>query len=256
MQAKKRMNTKKISVGIIAATLTLSAPLVAVHAFSQGDGFGGRGNGTENRGAGMGQGNDRGAGRGAMRGGMPFRTSDEAVSACSGKSKDASCSFTTTMPGKSDQSVTLDGTCQNVRKSESDSTETLSCLPEKKGVRDFRGERNGAELTRLQKAEQMKTRKGREVAQIETRIGKLIDFLKSKNVDTTALESELATLKAKGQTLLDKTDAYVTLLKNNGSDADVATAFEAVKASGKDMRTYFHDTLRPDIKKAIDGLHD
>lgn len=250
------MNTKKMSVGIIAATLTLSAPLFAVHAFSQGDGFGGRGNNMENRGAGMGQGNDRSGNRGAMRGGMPFRTSTEAVSACSGKSQDDSCSFTTTMPGNGDKSVTLDGTCQNARKNETDNAKTLSCLPSKKGGREFRGERPGSELTRLQKAERLKERKSREITLIETRIGKLIDFLKTKSVDTATLESELATLKVKGQTLLGKTDAYVTLLKNNGSDSDVTAAQEAMKSAGKDMRTYFHDTLRPDIKKAIDGLKD
>jgi hypothetical protein len=253
---KKPMNTKKMSVGIIAATLTLSAPLFSAQAFSQGDGFGGRGNNMENRGAGMGQENGRGDGRGAMRGGVPFRTSDEAVSACSGKSQGGSCSFTTTMPGNGDKSVTFDGTCQKARKSETDSVDTLSCLPTKKDIRDSREERLGSEMTRLQKAEQLKALKSRELTLIETRVGKLIDFLKTKSVDTDTLESEFATLKAKGQTLLDKTDAYVTLLKNNGTDSDVAAALEAMKSAGKDMRTYFHDTLRPDIKKAIDSLKD
>ncbi len=250
------MNTKKISVGIIAATLTLSAPLFSAQAFSQGDGFGGRGNNMDNRGADMGQENGLGDGRGAMRGGMPFRTSTEAVSACSGKNQDDSCSFTTTMPGNGDKSVTLDGACQNVRKSETDSTETLSCLPTKKDMRDSRGERLGSEMTPLQRAEQLKARKSRELTLIEARVGKLIDFLKTKSVDTATLESELVTLKAKGQTLLDKTDAYVTLVKNNGSESDISAAREAMKVAGKDMRTYFHDTLRTDIKSAIDSLKD
>jgi hypothetical protein len=255
------MNTKKISVGIIAATLTLSAPFFAVQAFSRGDDVGGRGNDMENRGVGMGQENDRGAGRGEMRGGMPFRTSAEAVSACSGKSQDDTCSFTTTMPGNGDKSVSLDGTCRKARKSETDSAEILSCLPTKKEVKgekriDSRGEGNGSGLTVSQKADQLRERKSREITQIETRIGKLIDFLKTKSVDTTTLVSELSTFKAKGQALLEKTDAYVTLVKNNGSESDISAAREAMKAAGKDMRTYFHDTLRADIKKAVDGLKD
>jgi hypothetical protein len=266
IREKTFMNTKKISAGLVSACVVLVAPLFVAQALSLSGGRGNiesfgsergiggeRGSGAENRAIGVAKGDDRNENRGEM----PFQASVEAISACSGKSQDDICSFAATMPGN-EKSLAIDGTCQKARKSETDSTETLLCLPTKKdgSGKDQRREWVGSDLSSLQRAEQLKERKGREIAQIEIRIGKLIDFLKTKSVDTTVLESEFATLRTKGQIVLDKTDVYVTMIKGSDSAPDVATAREAVRTAGKDMLTYFHDTLREDIKRAVDGLND
>ncbi|MEI7749843.1 MAG: hypothetical protein WCJ25_02465 [Candidatus Moraniibacteriota bacterium] len=255
------MNTKKVSMVVVLVVLAVSVTgLVANRVVAQesGAGAGDVSSGGPERGM------QGGRGAGFLRhGGGPFRPSDASVSACSGKSVDDSCTFSFTGSG-SGSSASVDGTCMNRPSVASGSTDTvLSCVPTRKnsgkegqssGVRGD-GAINGQ--TRLQRAQQMKTQKVAQISNIEDRIGKIITFLASKGVDTTTLSGELATFTAKANELLSRIDAYIAVLNTNGSSAtDITSAFANVKTSGADMRTYFHDTLRAAIGKAVSSLNE
>lgn len=204
-----------------------------------------------------GEGNRQGNGRGAERGGMPFRLSDAAVTACKDKNEGATCSFTGTKAG-SDAQTTIDGTCRKAPGMRNGATTdtTLACMPVSKDGEGLKapGDRS---WNRSDRAATMKERKQAEINRIETRVQKVIDFLKSKDVSTTSIESDFEIFKGKANTVLDKVDALATLLKTDSpGQRDIEEKRAEVKVAGKDMITYFHDTLRPEIKKAVDTLKD
>ncbi len=196
--------------------------------------------------------------RGNMRGG-PFR-SEESVSACKDKSEGDSCSFSMTLPN--DQgSINKDGTCSKspLQKENSENEdETLSCMPQRDGSDDKIGVGRGTiTQNRLERAESMQTRTASRIMATQTRLGKLVDFLKSKSVDTSTVESDISAFKEKTDAVLEKYDALITVLKQDNPSSDsVKEAVEAVRTAEKSARDYFVITLRPAIRSAIDSIQD
>ncbi|HWQ60435.1 MAG TPA: hypothetical protein VN420_04835 [Candidatus Fimivivens sp.] len=248
------MNRRKAAIGTISVLFLASLGLMAGQALAQDGNTGDHGwFGRENRSDERGRGDNRQMGR-------KFEVSDAAKTACSGKSTGDPCAFTGTKPGSTD-STTFDGTCRNLPKvtSESSTTTVLACMPSPKNGQGgaLRGNemKNESGKTALERAQAMKTWREKEIARIETRVEKIITFLKSKEVDTTAISDDFATFKTKAQTVLDKIDAYIIVLKASGSSqTDITTARDAIRTAGQDMRTYFQGTLRVAIKAAIDTI--
>ena len=253
------MNMKKVSVGVVVAILSVSvAGLVASQVLAQESGSD-TGN-IPSGGSRMGMQGGRGPGF-LRHGGRLFRPSDASIAACNGKSADDPCTFSF---AGSDTPVSIDGTCMTRPSATSGSTDTvLSCVPTHKNSgkegqsSGIRGDGIANGQTRLQRAQQMKTKKAEQIAQIENRIGNIITFLKSKGVGTGELSDELATFTVKADTFLAKIDKWVALLQATTLDQTaIAAAHDAVKTAGNDMRTYFVGTLRADIKASVDSLKD
>lgn len=259
------MKSRNFLVVVLSATVAATVFLCSGKASAQ-ENFGGNGpgNGPGRRnipsgsgmqpggmpgGQGMGGGNENREG-----GGMPFGSSKEAKEACDGKSENDSCSFTVKKPG-SDEETTMDGTCVKTpaRNGDSSSSDTLSCVPEKKD-----GENSGE--SRLERAKEMKKKKTEEISKIESRTGKLISFLKSEGLDEDTLEDiegYLDTFKEKADALLSEIDDYIGILEDDDSDDDdKKSAMESVKTAGQEMMDYFNNTLRKNIKEALDSLND
>ena len=196
--------------------------------------------------------------RGNMQGG-PFQ-SEESVSACKDKSEGDSCSFSIALPNNKG-SISKDGTCSKppVRKENSGSEDkTLSCMPQRDGSGNKNGIAQGVMTqNRLERAESMRARTSSRIMATQTRLGKLVDFLKSKSVDTSTVESDISTFKEKTDAVLEKYDALITVLKQDNPSSDsVKEAVEAVRAAEKSARDYFIITLRPAIRLAIDSIQD
>ncbi|NTW45879.1 MAG: hypothetical protein HGB18_02365 [Candidatus Moranbacteria bacterium] len=238
------MTKRKIGIGAAMIAIPAVASLLVAgqaSAFGFGDGGSRSGNRVQS---------EERDGRGPVGG---FR-SEEAVSACSGKSSGDDCSFSMTRPGQS-ETTSVSGTCRNVPAGKTDSSESLSCMPTPKDG-DGSMERVRSE-DRDGRAENLKERKQAEINRIETRVQKIIDFLKSKDVDTATIEGYFSTFKAKADTVIAKVEALQTLLStDNPSESDLASARTAVRDAGKDMISYYKDTLRTALKSALDALND
>lgn len=255
---------KRILLGIVAVTIVVAAPSFGNRAYAWGFG-GGNDGGSMGRGNGIGRNQDKDRnqdqnqiqGRRGDRGMMSIVTSDVAVSACTDKAAGDDCTFTGKRPGGDDKEVSLSGTCRTIPPGKTDATTgKLSCMPKPVEGEGF-GKRGDGQENRLDRASTMKQRKQAEINRIEARVQRVVDFLDSKNVDTTAIKADFTTFKSKADTVLEKVDALATLLKtDNPSKSDVETARTAVRTAGQDMITYFRNTLRPEIKKALDGLSD
>lgn len=244
------MNTKKISLGLFATVLAASVPFVSVGAMPRDGAEGGIAH------TGLGAGMRSGTGReDGVRRGMPNPPA-ASESACFGKSADDSCSFSFSGTG-SEKTTTIDGVCRNVPSVADDGAVSLACVPLRKDGVGSRDEKIDSGQARLQQAQRMRETKADQINRIESHIEKIIAFLGTKGIDTASISGELTAFRGKGKVLLDKIDAYIAVLNASGSSvSDISTAHDAVKAAGKDMQTYFHGALRPDIKKAVDSLND
>ncbi len=193
------------------------------------------------------------------RRGEPFR-SEESVSACKDKSEGDSCSFSMTLPNNQG-SINKDGTCSKppAREEKGESEDaTLSCMPARNEFMKNAPEGAGVvSQNRLERAQAARERASSRIAATQTRLGKLVDFLNSKNVDTSAIESDISAFKEKTDAVLEKYDALITLLKGDAPSSDsVKEAVEAVRTAEKSARDYFVITLRPAIRSAIDSIQD
>lgn len=107
----------------------------------------------------------------------------------------------------------------------------------------------------LERVKQMKQERVKEIARIESRIEKVIDFLESEDVDVDEMEGYFETLQEKADTLLAAYDDYIDLLEDDdASDDDLEEAREVVRTAGEDFKTYFSETLRVSIQDALDEL--
>ena len=189
-----------------------------------------------------------------------FSPSAESISACSGKIKNDECSFATT--DKEGNEKTLSGQCMISPKDKT----ILACMP-KLNDSGIRGQNTASKLTEekteenilsdVDKVKDMKDRKSIEINRIESRVEKIVAFLKTKDINTSFVESNLATFKEKADAFLDEIDAYITLLENDdASSDDIKTELEAVHTAGKNMLDYFSQTLRASLRDAIDQLSE
>jgi hypothetical protein len=119
-----------------------------------------------------------------------------------------------------------------------------------------------SELVRMEK---MKTEEEKRFSKTETRIEKIIEFLNSKDVDgidTGKIEADLETFESKTDAILSAYDTYVGIL-NDLQDNDATELSDEAKESKEniknlmnDLRDFFKNTLRTDIKEQLDMLED
>lgn len=207
---------------------------------------------------GMPPGNSQGSPLGKGMG--PMNISDEAISACESKSEKDSCSFT----NSDDKSIS--GNCRKNPKDE----DALFCAPEMKEGMGPKGEvqsqnreenRNSVEA-QITMAEKMKTREADNFERVETRLEKLIEFLDSKEIDTDTLEADLETFKTKSSAVLAAIDSYADILDeldDAGTTSltdEAKTAREAVKTAMESLKSFYKDTLKVDIKAAVDKISE
>ena len=190
--------------------------------------------------------------------GGPFR-STESVSACKDKSEGDNCSFSVTPPN-SESAITIDGTCSKTpvkqgRENDNDS-DALSCVPTRnESMGNAPGNKKVSSENRLEKAQSMKERASSRITATQTRLENIVNFLQTKNIDTSEIENDIETLKKKTATVLDRYDALVALLKEDNPSSDsVKETFESVRSAEKAARDYFTGTVRTAIRSVLDTL--
>lgn len=81
-----------------------------------------------------------------------------------------------------------------------------------------------ANNAKIEKISRLQTEKEQQLSQAETRISKVIEFLKLKDADTSEAESAFETFKAKRAAVSSAFGAYVQTLKNAKTDTSEAAA--------------------------------
>ena len=89
----------------------------------------------------------------------------------------------------------------------------------------------------------------------------MIEFLQSKDVDTTEIEANLNTFKEKAETILSAIDTYIESLQNKETDTTTTVnnskeEQEKVKTLTKELIGFYRDTLRKNIEEALNKLED
>jgi hypothetical protein len=97
-------------------------------------------------------------------------------------------------------------------------------------------------------------------SQIEEKMEKIAEYLKSQNIDTSETESNINTFKEKTTDILSAYDAYIAALKdswdnNDGKLTDAAReAREKIRELSVDLKEFFRDTLLAKLRYQIDQL--
>ena len=120
---------------------------------------------------------------------------------------------------------------------------------------------SGSIEAQLKMAEQIKNEKEERFSRTEERIQAIIDFLKSKDINTDGLEENLAELKNKADAVVKAFDEYIVILKNNSaSDDELQIEITAVRAKIRalsiDMADFYRSTLRENIRLKLEELKD
>jgi len=117
----------------------------------------------------------------------------------------------------------------------------------------------------LEMANRMKTREENRFSRTETRVEKIIEFLNSKDVEdinTDDIKADLETFKNKTDAILNALDTYIGKLEDLQDDDatelsnDVKEAKTNIKDLLDDLRDFYKNTLRVDIKEQLDLLRD
>jgi hypothetical protein len=112
---------------------------------------------------------------------------------------------------------------------------------------------------KIERATRMRAEKEQQFIQAESRVEKIIEFLKSKSIDTTEIESNLEILKTKATAVLSAFDAYAQALVNSKTDTS-ETASTAVQSAQTQIKTTMTDlvdtygTLRNSLSAAIEKI--
>ncbi|MFZ2985667.1 MAG: hypothetical protein WA083_03020, partial [Candidatus Moraniibacteriota bacterium] len=89
---------------------------------------------------------------------------------------------------------------------------------------------------KIERATRMRAEKEQQLIQAESRVEKIIEFLKSKSIDTAEIESNLEILKTKATAVLNSFDAYAQALTNSKSDTS-ETATIGVQSAKEQIKT-------------------
>jgi hypothetical protein len=113
----------------------------------------------------------------------------------------------------------------------------------------------------LKRAEQIKIEKEDKFSRTEERIQAIIDFLKSKTVDTSGLEENLGEFKNKAEAVAGAFEEYIVILKNNSiSDDELQTEITVARAKIKtlsiELANFYRLTLRENIRLKLEELKD
>jgi gas vesicle protein len=115
---------------------------------------------------------------------------------------------------------------------------------------------NNAEIEKMSR---LQVERGQRLSQAESRIAKIIEFLKSKSVDTSEAESTFETFKTKIAAVSSAFDAYTQALNNAKTDTSetattaVQSAKEQIKTALNDLKDSYH-ALRITLDDAISKL--
>lgn len=110
---------------------------------------------------------------------------------------------------------------------------------------------------KIERATRMRAEKEQQFIQAESRVEKIIEFLKSKSIDTTEIESNLDIFKTKATAVLSAFDSYAQTLGNSKTDTS-ETASAAVQSAQTQIKTAINDlvsyygTLRNSLSAAIE----
>lgn len=112
---------------------------------------------------------------------------------------------------------------------------------------------------KIERAVRMRTEKERQFLQAESRIEKIIEFLKSKGIDTAEIESNLEIFKTKATAALSAFDAHAQALTGSKTDTS-ETASAAIQSAQTQIKTTITDlvgsysTLRSSLSAAIEKI--
>ncbi|MFA5961844.1 MAG: hypothetical protein WC848_04140 [Parcubacteria group bacterium] len=112
---------------------------------------------------------------------------------------------------------------------------------------------------KIERATRMRAEKEKQFIQAESRVEKIIEFLKSKSIDTTEIKSNLEIFKTKATTVLSTFDVYAQALTNSKTDTSGA-ASAASQNDQAQIKTTINDlvssygTLRNSLSAAIEKI--
>jgi hypothetical protein len=112
---------------------------------------------------------------------------------------------------------------------------------------------------KIERTTRIRAEKERQFIQVESRVEKIIEFLKSKNIDATEIESNFEILKTKATAVLNAFDAYAQALVDSKTDTS-ETASATVQSAQTQIKTTITDlvgsygTLRNSLSAAIEKI--
>lgn len=114
--------------------------------------------------------------------------------------------------------------------------------------------------TQIERAEKAKSAREEKFSQMEERLEKILEYLKSQNIDISEAENNLNTLKEKAANILSAYDAYIATLEdsrdtNDGKLTDAAREErEKIKELSDDLKEFFRNTLLVKLRYQINQL--
>jgi hypothetical protein len=112
---------------------------------------------------------------------------------------------------------------------------------------------------KIERVTKKRVEREQQFIQAENSVEKIIEFLKSKSVDTTEIESNFDVLKTKTTAVLDAFDGYVKALNNSKTDTS-ETASATVQSAKAQIKTTITDlvssygALRNSLSTAIEKI--
>ncbi|NTV41421.1 MAG: hypothetical protein HGA61_04070 [Candidatus Moranbacteria bacterium] len=114
----------------------------------------------------------------------------------------------------------------------------------------------------IEKATNSKIKKTDQFSQTENRIEKIIEFLKSKNINTTEAENNFAIFKSKAELILNAFDTYIQALNNvknstvtsENSVTPTDDAKAQIRALTDDLISFYNATLRLSLDTDIEQI--
>lgn len=114
--------------------------------------------------------------------------------------------------------------------------------------------------TQIENAKSMMSAEEEKFSQMEEKMGKIVEYLKSQNVDTSEAESSINTFKEKAANILSAYDAYIAALddsrdNNDGKPTDaMQQARDKIRELSADLTDFFRDTILKSLRSQITQL--
>jgi hypothetical protein len=127
--------------------------------------------------------------------------------------------------------------------------------PNQKGI--ISQERLKNEEVGIDIAKKIKAERKQDFSRIIERVEKIIEFLRSKNIDTAEAENDLSSFKEKVAIVSDEFDAYIAALENYSDDSTevnksvVSDCRERVREKIKITLNFYRTTLKENLKELI-----
>jgi len=114
--------------------------------------------------------------------------------------------------------------------------------------------------TQIERAKSAGSVREEKFSQMKERMEKIVEYLKSQDVDTTEAESNIGTFKEKAASVLGAYNVYIAALEdsrdtNDGKLTDAAReAREKIRELSVDLRKFFRDTLLAGLRSQVEQL--